>query len=184
MIRLTIAAMLASISIPSMAVGASSIEDFAGRWTGEAIEISDQSISPDLLNIDVGERDGGFELSWNDLTQISQDASSVEPLTASFVSTNRENVFEYAPEAGSFLDRMFASPATGNPLDGETLLWARIDADMLAVYKLTIDNNGGFDLGHYSWTRTDDGLLMHYREQTEELGNEIVIEGRLVPAGE
>jgi GH43 family beta-xylosidase len=79
---------------------------------------------------------------------------------------------------------MFASPETGNPLEGETLLWARIDTDMLAVYSLTIDENGGFDLGHYSWTKTEDGLLLHYREQTEALGEEIVIEGRLVPEGE
>ena len=184
MIRLTIASILASVSISGIAIGASSIEDFAGRWTGKSIERPNESMAPDLLDIEIGPRDGGFELSWNDLAQHDRDASSAKPLTARFVSTNRENVFEYAPETGSFLDRMFASPETGNPLEGETLLWARVDTDMLAVYSLTIDENGGFDLGHYSWTKTEDGLLLHYREQTEELGGEIVIEGRLAATGD
>lgn len=179
MIRLVIATVLASVSMSGIAIGASSIEDFTGRWTGKTVEASNQSIPPDLIGIEINERDGGFELSWNSLTQ--EDLSA--PLKAHFVGTSRNNVFEYAPEAGSFLDRMFASPATGNPLKGETLLWARIDADMLAVYSLTIDKSGQFDLGRYSWTRTDDGLALHFREQTEELGEEVTVEGRLVPAG-
>jgi len=184
MIRLTIAVILASVSISDIAASASSIADFTGRWTGTAIETADQSIPPDILNIEISERRGGFELFWNDLTLDGQDTPQAKPLKAIFVSTNRKNVFEYAPEASSFLDRMFASPSAGNPLEGETLLWARVDADVLAVYSLTIDKNGMFDLDHYSWTKTEDGLVLHYREQTANLGDEIVIKGRLAPAGE
>ncbi len=182
--RLTIGAILASVSMTDIAAGASSITDFSGRWTGKAIESPDQSISPDILNIEVLERKGGFELSWNDLTPDGQDKPQAKPLKALFVSTKRENVFEYAPEASSFLDRMFASPTTGNPLDGETLLWARIDAEMLTVYSLTIDEGGEFDLDRYSWTKIEDGLVLRYQEQTQDLGDQVVLEGRLAPAGD
>ena len=184
MIRLTIAALLASVSLSGVASGASSIDSFVGRWTGDAIETSGQPISSDMFTIEVAEQDGGFELSWSDLEQSGQGSSSKKLVKARFVSTSRENVFEYEPETGSFLDRMFAPPETGNPLEGETLLWARIEADMLSVYSLTIDDNGGFDLDHYRWTKTEAGLDLRYRGQTESLGEEIVIEGQLVPAGD
>lgn len=183
MIRLMIALILVSVSMADVATGASPIQTFTGRWTGHAIEAPDVSIPADTISIEIREIGGGFELSWNDLTQNDRGEPSASPLQARFVGTDRPGVFEYAPKASSFLGRMFASPTTGNPLEGETLLWARIDADTLAVYSLTIDEDGGFDLGHYTWTRTDDGLALHYRERTQDLDEQVVVEGRLVPAG-
>jgi hypothetical protein len=177
------AAMVLSAAWAGLALAASPIDPFVGSWTGDAVETANHEIPTDDLDIKITASGGGFELSWKDFTNADRDGARVKPLHARFTGAGRNGVFEYAPETGSFLDRMFASPDTGNPLDGETLLWARIDADALAVYSLTIDASGGYDLGHYTWTRTEDGLALLYRKRTEDLGEPIMIEGRLAPAG-
>ncbi len=182
MIRLMTAWVLLLIFMSDTAISASSIQAFAGRWAGQTAETSSGEISADIITIEIRESNGGFELSWNDLTQNSQGMPKASPHQARFVRTSREGVFELAPKAGSFLDRMFASPEKGNPLEGETLLWARMDTDILAVYSLTIDDKGGFNLDHYTWTRTEQGLDLRFQEQTEGLGEETLIKGRLVPA--
>lgn len=182
MIKWMIALILASVSMSGMAIGASSIEGFAGRWAGHAIDMPGAMIPVEAISIEIRDHDGGFELFWNDLTRVKQGAEDDSSLQARFVSTGREGVFEYAPKPGSFLDRMFASPATGNPLRGETLLWARVDAQTLAVYSLTIGETGDFNLDRYTWTRTDDGLALHFQERTQELGEKTSIHGQLVPA--
>ena len=183
MIRLVIASIVTSVALSNAAL-ASSIHDFTGRWKGETISSPDDKITPERLSIEIKAAAGGFELFWNDLMRDDGSGWTTKPIEARFIRTDREGVFEYVPETGSFLDRMFASPLSGNPLDGETLLWARIDADMLAVYSLTVGESGRFGLDHYSWTRTEDGLTLRYREQTEQLGEEALIEGKLVPEGE
>jgi hypothetical protein len=52
------------------------------------------------------------------------------------------------PGTGSLLSSLFADPAVGNPLEGDTLLWARLQDDALHVYSLAIDPGGGFALEH------------------------------------
>lgn len=183
MIRVMIAALMAFVLTPGLANSAALIDDLAGRWSGQSIDAPGGDIPVDVIDIEIRPGSGGFELAWKDLTRDEQGAPAAGTNKARFVETSRKGVFEVAPEEGSFLDRMFASPATGNPLDGETLLWARTDDQTLAVYSLKIGEDGEFDLDHYSWTRTDDGLLLRFREQTEELGKETSIEGRLVPGG-
>lgn len=183
MIKVVVATMLASIILSDMANAASLIEGFVGRWSGHGIETPNDAIPAETISIRIDKHGGGFELSWNDLALNDQGVPAAEPLEARFVATDREGVFEFSPKSDSFLDRMFASTENGNPLEGETLLWARIDAATLAVYSLTINENGGFDLDHYSWTKTDGGLALAYRTRTQEVGAEVLLEGHLVPAG-
>lgn len=183
MVRWMIASILASVLFTTMAISASPVSEFVGPWSGQAIEKPYDTVKAKVISIEVEERDDGFELSWNDLSPNGGDTLSGQPLTVHFASTDREGIFEAQPEGGSLLDQMFTSPKTGNPLDGEPLLWARIDSETLTVYSLRIDENGQFDLDHYSWIRTDDGLALHYRQQTEALGDEMSIKGLLVRAG-
>ena len=180
--RLMIPLILWSVIMVNPAAAASSITPFAGSWTGQAIDTADGSVQAEAISIEISEQRDGFELYWRDLAKDEQGHVKARALQARFVKTNREGVFEVAPKEGSFLDRMFASPEKGNPLDGETLLWARLDAENLAVYSLTIDRDGGFKLDHYTWTRTDEGLDLKFREQSEGLGEALMIEGQLIPA--
>lgn len=170
------------VSQPSFAADPVAISDFAGRWQGVEVATPIDAITPDDLSVEIAADDGGFQLSWMDLGQLGPDRSDAKTTEARFSRTDRAGVFEYKPESGSFLDRMFASPAAGNPLEGETLLWARIDTDALVVYSLTIDENGGFGLDHYSWTRTEDGLMLHYRQRTHDSGEQLAVEGQLQQA--
>ena len=183
MLRLTMMLALVSVCLSTTAAVGSPIEAFVGRWIGETVQAPDNSLDTETIGIEIEKSDGGFSLSWRDLARNDQGRPNAEPLDALFVSTNRPGVFEYAPKSGSFLDRMFASPSAGNPLEGDAIIWARCDAEALAVYSLTISGDGGFQLDHYTWTRTEDGLALRYRGKTHDIGKEFMVEGRLVPAG-
>lgn len=172
-----VAAML--IGLPVVTAGSQTIEPIVGSWQGQTVTSADSDFLPEDLHVTVARSASDIHLSWNDLTLPGR-----QPIEARFVHTDRQGVFEYAPEAGSFLDRMFAAPSSGNPLQGETLLWARTEADALAVYSLTIDEQGGFDLDHYSWSKTEEGLRLQFRQRTQDLGDELVVEGLLTRAGD
>ena len=158
---------------PAPPAAAASIEDFAGSWQGEGDDGSGERLT---LTLDGG---GGFHASWTE-----PGAGADTPvLEAGFAPSDRPNVYSYAPETGSLLSRMFAAPASGNPLAGETLLWARLDQETLSIYSLAVADDGGFELDLHRWTLEADALLLHFSRRTQTL-EETVIEGRLQAAGE
>lgn len=159
------------------AADARSIDGFLGRWSGEAVLSGKGALTPDALDLRIEGDAGGFSMSWRDL------GKSGDPVEARFLPTDRPGVYEFARESASFLTRMFASPASGNPLEGETLLWARIDDPVLAVYSMSVDQTGGIDLQHYVWTRTGSGLRLRFGHRTEGDSAESRIEGTLAAAG-
>lgn len=174
--------LLVGPNLAARAADAPSIDAFLGTWTGQDIATPGVDIAPDALDLRVERDAGGFRIAWHDLTKAGEGGKLVK---ARFLPTDRPGVFEYAVESGSFLERMFASPATGNPLEGETLLWARIDVEnpILAVYSMSIDPKGSFDLQHYSWTRTENGLHLTFSHKTQDLDSETRIEGELAAVG-
>lgn len=157
-----------------------SIQAFLGSWTNADATSSGDELAPNALSVEVEAEADGFHLSWRDLGKSGSGGLGSEDIEARFVPANRPGVYEYQPSSSSLLTRMFASPATGNPLQGETLIWARIDGPTLAVYSMKIDDKGGFDLDHYSWTRTDAGLVLTFVKKTEDLGSGEPIQGQLV----
>lgn len=177
-------ALLAWPGLAVLAADPPSIEAFVGSWKGRKASSAIDALPPDALSLEVQRDADGFRISWPDLSTDNQGNSGGDNINARFLPTGRTGVYEYAPKPGSLLTRMFASPATGNPLQGETLLWARIDGPTLAVYSMKIDPNGGFDLDHYSWTRTENGLQLIFSERTEDFGTETKLEGELVAKGE
>lgn len=176
-------ALLTWSSLAALAADRSSIEAFVGSWRGQKAPSATDALPPDMLSLDVQEGADGFRISWLDLGSRNRGNVGVDKLDASFSATNRAGVFEYAPTSSSLLTRMFASPKTGNPLKGETLLWARVDGPTLTVYSMKIDLNGGFDLDHYSWTRIEDKLQLSFKKRTEDSGAEIEQQGELVAKG-
>ena len=105
-----------------------------------------------------------------------------EKAEASFTPTDRPGVYAFDAGDESLFSSLFADPATGNPLEGETLLWARLAGPTLTVYSLAIDAQGGFDLDRYARTLTDEGMAVRY---TRRIENDVILtlEGRLEPAG-
>ena len=72
--------------------------------------------------------------------------------------------------------------ATGNPLEGYTLLWVRLQDDTLHVYSLAIDDRGGFALDHSTGHLAADGLVTRYVLRLEN-DRIVTVEGRLERAG-
>jgi hypothetical protein len=179
--RLGILLVAACWGWPQLAVAQEqpSIDAFLGSWKGSRIISAPETLELDALHLDIKVDEVGFHIVCLDLSIDGQNGRRSERIEASFLPTDRPGVYEYAPESGSLLTRMFASPATGNPLVGETLLWARIEDSTLAVYSMNIDKDGGLDLDHYSWTRTESGMSLTFSQRTENLGVETVIEAEL-----
>ena len=157
-----------------------SIATFLGQWKGDQVSSETESLPSDALDLQVQSDRNGFRIAWRDLSTSSPGGKEVN---AQFQPTGRPGVYEYAEKSGSFLTRMFASPSTGNPLEGETLLWARIDDLTLTVYSMAVEPDGGFNLDRYSWARTENGLLLRFSRRTEDLADETKIEGKLVALG-
>ena len=143
---------------------AASIADFAGTWrgveVGEAGGESPPAVTPADLGLTVTPEQQGFRLNWR-----RPDGERVE---ATFAPTGRPGVFDVQPSTNPLLG-LFFSPATGNPLEGETLLWSRLEGRTLVLYSLHLDEGGGFALHRAAWTLQDDGrhLVLDYSRLTE-----------------
>lgn len=181
--RLSAATLMTFVAPVAMAADPFSIDAFVGSWKGDEAASEVGELAPDALALEIEAEAEGFRISWHDLGAGGQSGIGAEVIDARFAPADRPGVYEYEPSSGSLLSRMFASPATGNPLEGETLIWARIDDQTLAVYSMNIDQEGGFDLDHYSWTLTETGLRLTFSKQTEDLGPGAQIQGDLT-AGE
>jgi hypothetical protein len=163
------------------------MDDFAGSWRGTELETSGDlggvKLEPADLDVQI-ERDGdGFRMRWISLARRDDGSLERQKIDARFTPTERPGVYAFAPGSSSLFSRLFADPATGNPLEGESLLWARLAGTTLTVYSLAIDYHGGFELDRYARTLSDDGLEVHYthRMQNDRL---LTIDGRTVSAGD
>lgn len=167
------------------AAHAAGIEDFFGTWRGTEVSApSGLEFQADDLDVAIEPYEQGFHMRWTTLDRAgSEPGFTTQSAEASFSETERPGVYEYDPGGGSLLTSLFAAPATGNPLEGETLLWARLEETALIVYSLSIDPDGGFDLNRYARTLSEDGMVVSYQRRID--GREPVsIEGRLERAGE
>ncbi len=91
-------------------------------------------------------------------------------------------MFAFDPGGGGLLASLFADPATGNPLEGETLLWARVEGPTLIVYSLSINQKGGFNLERNARTVEHGAMTVRhsYRFENDRV---VTIEGRLERVG-
>ena len=101
---------------------------------------------------------------------------AARPLEATFAPTDVPGC-SLRSGTRSLLSSLFADPTVGNPLQGDTLLWARLQDDTLHVYSLAIDQAGGFALEHSTGRLTDDGMVARYelRSQNDRIA---IVEGR------
>jgi hypothetical protein len=170
-----------------VAASAAAIEDFFGKWRGVevVVEGSGRAIefTPGDLDMEITDHGDGFRIRTHGLGR--EDAGRVvpRPFDAAFAPTDTPGVFAFEPSGGSLLSSLFADPAVGNPLEGDTLLWARLAADTLHVYSLAIDDRGGFLLEQSTGTLTKDGMATRYDLRLEN-DQVVTIEGRLERAGD
>ena len=158
------------------------IEDFFGQWRGVDVTINGTEQAPKLsppdLDVAISSEDGGFRIRALALGRETDGTLVPRPLDATFAPTAVPGVYAFAPGTGSLFSRLFADPAVGNPLKGDTLLWARLQDDTLYVYSLAIDPAGGFALEHSTGQLTENGMATRYelRSQNDRI---VTVEGRL-----
>ena len=163
------------------------IQDFVGEWRGTDVKIDAPAPAPKLapsdLDMTITEANGGFQIRALALGREPDGSLATRPLEAAFAPTEVPGVFAFDPGTGSLLSSLFADPTVGNPLQGDTLLWARLQDDTLHVYSLAIDPTGGFALEHSTGRLTDDGMEARYelRSQNDWVAR---VEGRLERAGD
>lgn len=172
-------------AVPAAANDAT-IEDFAGSWHGAEVEVSGDAggltLEPADLNMEI-ERDGaGFRMRWTSLGREDGDTLERQEIDARFTPTHRAGVYAFAPGGSSLLSRLFADPETGNPLEGDALLWARLAGTTLTVYSLAVDYHGGLELDRYACTLRADGLDVRYSHRMEN-DRVLTIEGRMAAGG-
>jgi hypothetical protein len=170
----------------SGAAADATMQDFSGDWRGVELRTSgndkELQFTPEDLDVQIRGDDDGFHMTWTGFSRRDGGELTRQKTEASFTPTDRPGVYAFDPGAPSLLSRLFADPATGNPLKGETLLWARLVGPTLTVYSLAIGTDGGFDLDRYARTLTDEGMTIRY---TRRIENDLIltIEGRLEAAG-
>lgn len=163
------------------------LTSFYGQWRGTEVAVENDGLGielrPDDLNVTITPDGDGFRLHWVTLERHPLAGTFTRrEAEARFQPTARPGVFAFEETPGTLLGRLFASPATGNPLEGETLLWARLDGPALVIYSLGITHDGGFDL-HRAAHRLEDGdMALEHTIRIEDQA-EIAIRGRLKPAG-
>jgi hypothetical protein len=187
MLPLAIALVVALSGSAPAAAADVALKDFHGQWRaadaaveGEGLGID---IRPEDLNLTITVEDGGFRLRWTALERNRDTGAFARRDTeVRFKPTERPGVFAYDEQQGSLFGRLFASPATGNPLEGETLLWARLTGATLIVYSLGLTNRGGFDLHRTAQTLEDGSMSLEHIIDIED-GVRTTIRGRLQSAG-
>jgi hypothetical protein len=123
------------------------------------------------LEIGLAPAGNGFTLRW-----IAPDRGLEE---VRFTATERPGVFAASEGEGW---SMFERKAPVNPLEGETLRWARSAPDALYLYSLKIDDRGGFVLDRYACRPEADTLRVAWERQRPE-GPEPERVGRLTRIG-
>jgi hypothetical protein len=182
MIRLAGAAVLA-FALCAFPAAARPLDPFIGTWRGTVIETKAlEDFEPSDLDLTIARDGDGFKLSWTSFELTRDDDLRRRRFTARFAPTGRAGVYAFDDEQGSLLGRLFASPATGNPLHGETLLWSRVDDEQFVVYGLDLRERGDFELHRAALARVGEELAV---ERSIRTGDDriTVIEGRLQLAG-
>lgn len=174
------------LTAPCTARADAQIEDFLGEWRGVEVNVDSAEQAPKLtpadLDMTITEENGGFRIRAFALGREPDDSVVARQMDATFAPTETPGVFAFDPGTRSLLSSLFADPAVGNPLEGDTLLWARLEAGTLHVYSLAIDPGGGYALKRSTGQLTEDGMVTRYELRLEN-DRVVTVEGRLERAG-
>jgi len=172
--RSTCVAALIALTVWAGAAQASSLDPLAGQWRG--VEAQGASISASDLDMRIVPREKGFDLAWTEPGMPGSKETKVQ-----FFATDRPGVF-VETRGGNWLFSMFGSDRPVDPLEGETLRWARVEGDALIVYRLDVAEDGGYRLDRYAWDSAG-GVLEFAFERRSHDADPMKATGRLVRAG-
>lgn len=146
---LVLAALLAGAGAAS---AGEPLEPLAGVWRGATV------LEQHGLDIVPGDLDRTITVGAGSVTvrRVTADRATVEVM---LVGSDRAGVLQAAPAAGGLMSRLFP-PGQGSPLDGDRLIWARIDGAALILYGLAIDARGHYTIERERQVREGEQLRL------------------------
>lgn len=172
------ALVFATVALLSTQPVAQDLSPFEGQWKVATLEVEpDVDVAPAPFELEIRQlRGGGFAARWTNPPLADSDLGG-QQIDARFAPSG-DGVFAVQPPEPSLIERVFARPATGNPLAGDVLLWGRRVDDALVLYSLAIGGDGHPALVRSSYTPDGDQLAF---ERSVRIGVDepLVMRGRL-----
>ncbi len=100
------------------------------------------------LDVVIGPSGSGFNVTWTTIIRGGGDPSKPnvrrKTQTATFAPTERPNIFRGAP--------------SGDPLAGNSYIWAKVEKTTMTVFIMSINEDGGYNMQSYARTLSGYGM--------------------------
>ena len=168
-----LAAVLLMFGAPMARAADLPVSAFYGTWQGSGVAENADSLYFAMTTRDfdvvIEEASDGFTVTWMTIIRSGGDPNNPD-------IRRREASLTFEPAARP---GVFESTASGDPLEGGTLSWARINGNTLSIHQMTLNDNGGFELTTYDRTITDVGMELSFRRLRD--GEQVrTVTGRLI----
>lgn len=140
-----------------------SIKAFNGIWRGSALSESNISVHFRVTarDLDVEIRPfgaGGFTVRWATILRQKGDPNApVETLKETQVAFNPDKTRR----------KVWTAATQGDPIAGESLYWARLEAQTLTVYSLGIAEDGSSELQIYRRSLNGLGMQLEFNRSVD-----------------
>ncbi len=171
------AALLAMIPATVQAAADLPISAFFGKFSGGGVAQNRDSIyfavTARDFDITISPAPGnGFRIDWTSV--IRHGGTPEQPEIRRKTSSKTL--------AAAATPGVFRGAATGNPLDGGEMCWARIRGNTLTIFLMTVAKAGNYELQQYDRTLTDTGMELVF-SSTRDGETMRTVTGRLVRTG-
>ncbi len=144
---------------------AQSYEKFIGEYEGSGVVDPQGAVQTRDLKVKISNAKNGFKVNWISVSRNKSGKIKRKSYTVEFQSSRRDGIYSAAMRTDLFGNRVPLDPLAGDPY-----VWARIDGDVLFVYAMLINDEGGYEMQTYERTLTANGMdLSYYRVRDGEI---------------
>ena len=134
------------------------ITPFIGHYEGSAeFEEKGKVVSRDM-SVSIVETDDGFVVNWSSTSYKSDGRTKEKNYEIEFIDTLRDGIYSSAMGKN-----VFGNPVALDPLKGDPYVWARVSGNVLTIFSLLIDEQGGYEMQEYNRTLVEGGLELEYK---------------------
>ncbi|HEY5700605.1 MAG TPA: hypothetical protein VIT83_00780 [Gammaproteobacteria bacterium] len=151
---------------------AQSYKKFIGEYEGSGVVDPHGAVQTRDLKVKISDANNGFRVNWISVSRNKGGKTKRKSYTVEFQSSSRDGIYSAAMRTDLFGNRVPLDPLAGDPY-----VWARIDGDVLFVYAMLINDEGGYEMQVYERTLTATGIdLTYYRVRDGEILRTITAE--------